>query len=75
MNNLHPARRRRRGFVGELRHDLARRCRAIRDVPFDPALQPGGRILLRKLAGPTREAYLQVAADVMGGVMGGARAR
>jgi hypothetical protein len=37
-------------------------------VPFDPALQPGGRILLRKLAGSTRQAYLQVAADIVGGV-------
>jgi MinD-like ATPase involved in chromosome partitioning or flagellar assembly len=68
MNNLHPSRRRRRGFIDELRVDLARRCRAVRDVPFDPALQPGGRILLRRLAGSTRQAYLQVAADIMSGV-------
>jgi MinD-like ATPase involved in chromosome partitioning or flagellar assembly len=70
MDNLYPPRRRRRGFVGELRSDLERRCRAVRDVPFDTALQPGGRILLRKLAGPTRQAYLQVAADVMTGIGG-----
>ncbi len=70
MNNLHPPRRRRRGVLDELRSDLGRRCRAVRDVPFDPALQPGGRILLRKLAGSTRQAYLQVAADIMGGVVG-----
>jgi MinD-like ATPase involved in chromosome partitioning or flagellar assembly len=68
MNHLHPPRRRSRGVVGELRSDLDRRCRAVRDVPFDPALQPGGRILLRKLSGPTRQAYLQVAADIMNGV-------
>jgi MinD-like ATPase involved in chromosome partitioning or flagellar assembly len=68
MDNLYPPRRRRRGFVGELRVDLQRRCRAVRDVPFDPALQPGGRILLRKISSPTRQAYLQVAADIMSGV-------
>jgi MinD-like ATPase involved in chromosome partitioning or flagellar assembly len=68
MTNLHQPRRRRRGFVDELRSDLHRRSRAVRDVPFDPALQPGGRILLRKLASPTRQAYLQVAADIMSGV-------
>jgi len=70
MNNLYPPRRRRRAFIDELRSDLERRCRAVRDVPFDVALQPGGRILLRKLAGSTRQAYLQVAADIMTGVAG-----
>jgi len=68
MGNLFPPRRRRCGFVGEMRSDLARRCRAVCDVPFDPALQPGGRILLRKLAGSTRQAYLQVAADIVSGI-------
>jgi MinD-like ATPase involved in chromosome partitioning or flagellar assembly len=68
MNNLYPPRRRRRGLLDELRSDLDRRCRAVHDVPFDLALQPGGRILLRKLAGPTRQAYLQVAADLMSGL-------
>jgi MinD-like ATPase involved in chromosome partitioning or flagellar assembly len=69
MNNLHPTRRKRRGFVEDLRTDLERRVRAVHDVPFDPALQPGGRILLRKLAGPTRLAYLEVAADLIGGLV------
>ena len=68
MNNLYPVRRRRHGYVRELKTDLARRARAVHEVPFDPALQPGGRILLRKLAAPTRQAYLEVAADVVGGL-------
>ena len=58
------------GCIDEFRSDFGRRCRAVRDVPFDVALQPGGRILLRKLAGSTRQAYLQVAADIMTGVAG-----
>jgi MinD-like ATPase involved in chromosome partitioning or flagellar assembly len=68
VNNLYPVRRRRHGYVRELKTDLARRARAVHDVPFDQALQPGGRILLRKLAAPTRQAYLEVAADVMSGI-------
>ena len=68
VNNLYPVRRRRHGYVRELNTDLARRARAVHDVPFDQALQPGGRILLRKLAAPTRQAYLEVAADVMSGI-------
>jgi MinD-like ATPase involved in chromosome partitioning or flagellar assembly len=69
MNALSPARRRRRGYVGELTADLARRCRSVYEVPFDLALQPGGRILLRKLSAATRMAFLEVAADVVSGVL------
>jgi MinD-like ATPase involved in chromosome partitioning or flagellar assembly len=75
MNNLSPVRRRRHGYVRELKTDLARRARAVHEVPFDPALQPGGRILLRKLSAPTRQAYLEVAADVVGGLGGFATPR
>jgi MinD-like ATPase involved in chromosome partitioning or flagellar assembly len=69
MSSLSAARRRRRGYVGELHADLARRCRSVHEVPFDPALQPGGRILLRKLAADTRLAFLEVAADVVSGAL------
>jgi MinD-like ATPase involved in chromosome partitioning or flagellar assembly len=69
MNSLTPTRRRRRGYVGELTTDLARRCRSVYEVPFDLALQPGGRILLRKLSAATRMAFLEVAADVVSGVL------
>src|SRR5215207_6600452 len=75
MNNLYPVRRRRHGYVRDLKADLARRTRAVHEVPFDPALQPGGRILLRKLSAPTRQAYLEVAADVVGGLGGFAAPR
>jgi MinD-like ATPase involved in chromosome partitioning or flagellar assembly len=68
MNNLYPPRRRRRGYVRDLKADLARRARAVHEVPFDPALQPGGRILLRKLSAGSRQAYLEVAADIMAGL-------
>jgi MinD-like ATPase involved in chromosome partitioning or flagellar assembly len=68
MNNLNPPRRRRHGYVRDLKVDLARRARAVHEIPFDPALQPGGRILLRKLSSAARQAYLEVTADIMAGV-------
>ena len=61
-------RRRRSGYVRDLKADLARRARAVHEVPFDAALQPGGRILLRKLAAATRQAYLEIAADIVTGL-------
>lgn len=72
VNSLTAPRRLRRGYLGELRVELSRRARAVHTVPFDPALQPGGRILLRRLAASTRLAYLDVAADVMAGAAPGA---
>jgi MinD-like ATPase involved in chromosome partitioning or flagellar assembly len=69
MNSLSPTRRRRRGYLTELHSDLARRCRAVHEIPFDLALQPGGRILLRKLDVETRMAFLEVAADVVSGAL------
>jgi MinD-like ATPase involved in chromosome partitioning or flagellar assembly len=68
MNNLYPTRRRRHGFIRDIKADLGRRARAVHEVPFDPALQPGGRILLRKLSASTRQAYLEIAADIMSGL-------
>jgi len=68
MSNLYPVRRRRHGYVRDLKADLARRTRAVHEVPFDPALQPGGRILLRKLSAAARQTYLEIAADVMAGL-------
>jgi hypothetical protein len=40
----------------------------VHEVPFDAALQPGGRILLRKLSASARQAYLEVAADIVTGL-------
>lgn len=68
VNNLYPTRRRRAGFVRDLKADLSRRSRAVHEVPFDAALQPGGRILLRKLSAPARQAYLEIAADIVAGL-------
>ena len=73
MSSLSHVRRRRRGHVGELHADMARRTRAVHEVPFDPALQPGGRILLRKLSPATRLAFLEVAADVVAGAIAAPR--
>src|SRR4051812_8404360 len=69
VNNLSPARRRRSGYIRDLKADLARRSRSVHEVPFDAALQPGGRILLRKLSAPARQAYLEVAADIVAGLV------
>jgi MinD-like ATPase involved in chromosome partitioning or flagellar assembly len=68
VNNLYPARRRRAGYVRDIKTDLARRSRSVHEVPFDAALQPGGRIMLRKLSAAARQAYLEVAADVVAGL-------
>jgi MinD-like ATPase involved in chromosome partitioning or flagellar assembly len=68
VNNLYPARRRRAGYIRDLKADLGRRSRSVHEVPFDAALQPGGRILLRKLAAPARQAYLELAADIIAGL-------
>ncbi|MEN3362389.1 MAG: hypothetical protein V7637_6371 [Mycobacteriales bacterium] len=69
MNSLSPTRRRHRGYVNELHIDLARRCRVVHEIPFDPGLQPGGRILLRKIDADTRMAFLEVASDVVSGAL------
>ena len=70
MNNLYPVRRRRSAYIRDLRSDLSRRARVVHEIPFDAALQPGGRILLRKLSASVRQAYLEVAADVVAGLSG-----
>ena len=59
---------RREGYIRDIKSDLARRARAVHEIPFDAALQPGGRILLRKLSASVRQAYLEVAADIVAGL-------
>jgi MinD-like ATPase involved in chromosome partitioning or flagellar assembly len=68
VNNLYPARRRRSAYIRDIKADLARRAGAVHEIPFDAALQPGGRILLRKLSASARQAYLEVAADLVAGL-------
>ena len=68
VNNLYPARRRRSAYIRDIKSDLSRRARAVHEIPFDAALQPGGRILLRKLSASVRQAYLEVAADIVAGL-------
>ena len=68
MNNLYPARRRRSAYIRDIKADLARRARTVHEIPFDAALQPGGRILLRKLSASARQAYLELAADLVAGL-------
>jgi len=49
---------------------FARRCRAVRQVPFDPHLEEGAEISLDRLKPETREALLDLAAVVAEGFSG-----
>jgi MinD-like ATPase involved in chromosome partitioning or flagellar assembly len=49
---------------------FARRCRAVRLVPFDPHLEEGAEISLERLRPETREALLELAAVVAEGFPG-----
>jgi MinD-like ATPase involved in chromosome partitioning or flagellar assembly len=46
---------------------FARRCRAVRLVPFDPHLEEGAEISLERLKRETREALIELAAVVADG--------
>jgi MinD-like ATPase involved in chromosome partitioning or flagellar assembly len=46
---------------------FARRCRAVRLVPFDPHLEEGAEISLDRLKRETREALVELAAVVADG--------
>jgi MinD-like ATPase involved in chromosome partitioning or flagellar assembly len=46
---------------------FSRRCRAVRQVPFDPHLEEGAEISLEKLKPETREALIELAAVVADG--------
>nr|WP_253900632.1 AAA family ATPase [Mycobacterium asiaticum] len=52
---------------------FARRCRAVRVVPFDPHLEEGAEIDLDRLKRDTREALLELAAVVADGFPGDPR--
>jgi MinD-like ATPase involved in chromosome partitioning or flagellar assembly len=52
---------------------FARRCRAVRLVPFDPHLEEGAEISLDRLRRPTREALTELAAVVADGFPGDPR--
>ena len=49
---------------------FSRRCRAVRQVPFDPHLEAGAEISLDRLRPQTREALTELAAVVAGGFPG-----
>ena len=49
---------------------FARRCRAVKQVPFDPHLEEGAEISLERLKPQTREALLELAAAVADGFSG-----
>jgi MinD-like ATPase involved in chromosome partitioning or flagellar assembly len=49
---------------------FSRRCRAVRQVPFDPHLEEGAEISLERLKPDTREALLELAAVVADGFSG-----
>jgi MinD-like ATPase involved in chromosome partitioning or flagellar assembly len=50
-----------------------RRCRAVRQVPFDPHLEEGAEISLDRLRPETQEALLELAAEVAAGFPGARR--
>jgi MinD-like ATPase involved in chromosome partitioning or flagellar assembly len=52
---------------------FARRCRAVRLVPFDPHLEEGAEIELERLRRETREALIELAAVVADDFPGGTR--
>ena len=52
---------------------FARRCRAVRVVPFDPHLEEGAEISLERLTRETREALIELAAVVADGFPGDQR--
>jgi MinD-like ATPase involved in chromosome partitioning or flagellar assembly len=52
---------------------FARRCRAVKQVPFDPHLEEGAEISLERLRPETREALLDLAAVVADGFPGAKR--
>jgi MinD-like ATPase involved in chromosome partitioning or flagellar assembly len=50
-----------------------RRCRAVKEVPFDPHLEEGAEISLDRLKPETREALIELAAVVADGFSGAKR--
>jgi MinD-like ATPase involved in chromosome partitioning or flagellar assembly len=46
---------------------FSRRCRAVKQVPFDPHLEEGAEISLDRLRPETREALVELAAVVADG--------
>ena len=52
---------------------FSRRCRAVRQVPFDPHLEEGAEISLDRLKPETREALIELAAVVADGFPGAQR--
>jgi MinD-like ATPase involved in chromosome partitioning or flagellar assembly len=57
--------------IDQLQQHFVRRCRAVVQVPFDRHLETGAEIVFRELAPATRQAYLELAATVIDGVVKG----
>jgi hypothetical protein len=54
-----------------IRAHFEARCRGVVEIPFDPHLAIGGRVLLPALRPPTIDAFLLLAARVADGFVGG----
>jgi len=52
---------------------FSRRCRAVKQVPFDPHLEEGAEISLDRLKPETRDALVELAAVVADGFSGAKR--
>jgi len=57
--------------IDQLQQHFVRRCRAVVQVPFDRHLETGAEIVFRELAPATRQAYLELSAAVIDGVVKG----
>jgi len=57
---------------GRIRAHFEARCRGVVEIPFDPHLAIGGRVLLPALRPPTIDAFLLLAARVADGFAGNA---
>jgi MinD-like ATPase involved in chromosome partitioning or flagellar assembly len=54
---------------------FSRRCRAVKQVPFDPHLEEGAEISLERLKPETRQSLVELAADVAEGFSGARQPR
>jgi putative peptide zinc metalloprotease protein len=50
--------------ISAVKQHFVRRCAHVTEIPWDPALESGGRTLLSRLSPSTQEAFIDVAAAV-----------
>ena len=73
LNGVRRGKRSNRGDLDTVVDQIAGRCRAVCEVPFDPHLEEGAEISLDRLRADTRESLLELAAVVADGFPGARR--